>query len=272
MSPRPGWQPQSGGPQPGWPPWPTPPLPIPVEVKIDAPTRRSLVWETWFVVGAFLIPSVGGAIVPLVQHAYGVSNLARFPSFVNNNPLINMILGMVTYISLGTIVPIALFLLARTGNKPRTIGLGWPSFVLDIWPGIGLGLASYGSEIILFATYYLFVHDKGLQTNPVVGTVPHYYVIYGIFVSAVTAITEEVIVNGYLLVRLEQLGWSNRNALILSLVVRMSYHIYYGVTFPIVVLPFGYFVTRSFQKHKRLNRAIATHFLYDAVLFTISIL
>jgi membrane protease YdiL (CAAX protease family) len=249
------------------------PVPVPVEVKIDAPTRRSLVWETRFVLAAFLVGSVGGAIVPLVQHAYGVNDIARFPSFVNNNPLINMILGMLTYISLGAIVPVALLLLARTGNKPRTIGLGWPSFVLDIWPGIGLGLASYISEIVLLIPFaQLLAHHKGLETSPAVGSVPHYYIIYGIFVSAVTAITEEVIVNGYLLVRLEQLGWTNRSALILSLVLRMSYHIYYGITFPIVVLPFGYFVTRSFQKHKRLNRAIATHFLYDAVLFIISIL
>jgi len=78
-------------------------------------------------------------------------------------------------------------------------------------------------------------------------------------------------VNGYLLVRLEQLGWRARPALILSLALRMSYHIYYGVAV-LLVLPFGYFVTTSFQKHRRLNRPIAAHFVYDAVLITISVL
>ena len=115
------------------------------------------------------------------------------------------------------------------------------------------------------------MNHKNLVNSPVIRSVPHYYVIYGIFISVVTAITEEVLVNGYLLVRLEQLGWTDRSALVLSLVLRMSYHIYYGLAF-VLILPFGYFVTRSFQKHRRLNRSIAAHFIYDAVLVTISIL
>ena len=46
---------------------------------------------------------------------------------------------------------------------------------------------------------------------------------------------------------------------------------YYGLGF-LLTIPFGYFVTRSFQKHRRLTRPIAAHFLFDAVLITITIL
>ena len=49
--------------------------------------------------------------------------------------------------------------------------------------------------------------------------------------SAATAITEEVLVNGYLNTRLYQLGWSPRASLLLSLTLRTSYHIYYGIGF-----------------------------------------
>lgn len=221
---------------------------------------------------AFLVPAVLGAIVPLVQHAEGVSDIERFPVYVAGNPLANMLLGMISYVGLGAVVPIALFLLVRTGNTPSTIGLGAPSFVSDVWPGFGLALASYGTEIVVaIPLAAVLAHDKGLTNTPTIGTVPHYYVIYGLFISAVTSVTEEVLVNGYLLTRLEQLGWSPRRALVLSMVLRTSYHIYYGVSV-ILVIPFGYFVTRSFQKHKRLNRPIAAHFIYDAVLTTISIL
>ena len=221
---------------------------------------------------AFLVPSVGAAIVPLVQHAEGVGDINRFPTYVQGNPLTNMILGMVTYVGLGAVVPIALFLLARTGVNPRSIGVGLPSFFLDVVPGLGLAALSYATEIAVLIPFSpLLVHDQNLVNSPVIGTVPHYYVVYGIFISIVTAVTEEVLVNGYLIVRLEQLGWTNRSALVLSLILRMSYHIYYGVAF-LLILPFGYFVTRSFQKHRRLDRSIAAHFLYDAVLITISIL
>jgi membrane protease YdiL (CAAX protease family) len=58
---------------------------------------------------------------------------------------------------------------------------------------------------------------------------------------------------------------------VLSLVLRTSYHIYYGWGF-LFTVPLGYFVTRSFQKHHKLSRPIVAHFFYDAILFTISIL
>ncbi len=77
--------------------------------------------------------------------------------------------------------------------------------------------------------------------------------------------------NGYLVTRLQQFGWGDRAALVLSLTLRTSYHVYYGLGF-LLTVPFGYLVTRSFQQHRRLNRSIAAHFLYDAVLFTIAIL
>ena len=95
--------------------------------------------------------------------------------------------------------------------------------------------------------------------------------IYGIAISATTAVAEEVMVSGYLLVRLEQLGWRPQRALLLSLALRTSYHVYYGLGF-ILTVPFGYFVTRSFQKNRRLTRPIVAHFLFDATLFTIAVL
>ncbi len=77
--------------------------------------------------------------------------------------------------------------------------------------------------------------------------------------------------NGYLITRLEQFGWTPERALFLSLTLRTSYHVYYGLGF-FLTIPFGYFVTRSFQKHHRLNRSIAAHFIYDAILLTVAVL
>jgi membrane protease YdiL (CAAX protease family) len=77
--------------------------------------------------------------------------------------------------------------------------------------------------------------------------------------------------NGYLVTRLQQLGWTPRSVLILAMVLRTSYHIYYGVGF-LATVPFAYFMTRSFQKNRRLTRTVLAHFLLDAILITISIL
>ena len=241
-------------------------------VQLEPTTRKALKWETRFVMVAFLFPGIVGALILLAQHINGVGPVTRFQVLLQHNPVGNLIVIILAYLPVAAVVPLALFLLARTGQTPRTLGLVRPSFRLDIVPALGLIGASWGSEFVLALILSpLILHHSSLLNDVTIGHVPAYYVIYGIVVSATTAVTEEVLVNGYLLVRLEQLGWSPQRALWLSLALRTSYHVYYGIGF-IFTVPFGYFVTRSFQKNRRLTRPIVTHFLFDATLFTIAIL
>jgi len=234
--------------------------------------RRLLVLETRWVMIAFLFPVVASAVVVLAQQQTGTSETGRFATIVHHNPVYNMLLGMFAYLPVAAVVPLALFLLARTGQTPQVLGLEVPRFRRDVVPALGLGLAAFGVEVAMLTPFLAFLNShKGFVNTVTVSGEPKYYLIAGIFISAVTAIAEEVLVNGYLITRLGQLGWTNQGALVLSLVLRTSYHIYYGWGF-LLTVPFGYFVTRSFQKHHRLTRPIVTHFLYDAILITISIL
>jgi hypothetical protein len=249
------------------------PAPVSSTAVVELPTgdrRRELVLETWFVMIAFLAPAVIGAVLVFSQSYTGVSE-RRFPTIVHNH-LANMFLGMLAYLPLLAVVPIALFLLWRTGQGRQELGLGLPSVTRDVLPGLGLGAAAFGIEVVMLIPFSSLISTHSKLVNTVsIGHFPKYYLIEGIFMSAVTAITEEVLVNGYLNTRLYQLGWSPRASLILSLTLRTSYHIYYGFGF-LLTIPLGYFVTRSFQKHHKLNRPIMAHFLYDAILFSISIL
>lgn len=225
--------------------------------------------ETWFVEVAFLLPGVLGAADALVVRSGG-TDITRFPSYAAN-PVANLILGIATYLSVAVTVPIALLLLSRSGQPPATLGLGRPGWRADVWPGLGLVLACYGASLAasLLLVGLIGRNSKLLLQVPV-GHVPDYYVIYGIAISAVTAVAEETMVSGYLLTRLEQLGWNPRRALALSLILRTSYHVYYGLGF-LLTIPFGYLVTRSFQKNRRLMRPILAHFLYDTALLSIAI-
>jgi hypothetical protein len=240
-------------------------------VQLEPPTRRALVWETRVVMIVFIVPGVAAALIALSKNIGGVGPVTPFPNLARN-PVANLLVGIFVYLaSVAAPVPLALYLLSRTGQRPRSLGLAVPGFRKDIWPACGLILASVGSNYVLVLLLLPLLEHKGFATNNVVGHVPPYYVVYGIAIAATTAVTEEVLVNGYLLVRLEQLGWSPGKALTLSLLLRTSYHVYYGVGF-VLTVPFGYFVTRSFQKNRRLTRPIFTHFLYDAILFTIAVL
>jgi membrane protease YdiL (CAAX protease family) len=293
--PPPGWAPPAGWrPSPDWPPapadwvyWvpattqpqqeqPQQPAKRPAQpataVRIEEPSRRGLVLETWFVQIAFLVPGVISAVDVLAAHVGGAGAITRFPTIIPGHPLANLILGIVTYFQVAAVVPLTLLLLSRTGQTPAVLGLTRPGWARDVWPGLGLAAAGYGVVVLVAIAFTpLLDGHKGLINQVPVGHVPKYYVIYGLVVAAVTSVTEETLVSGYLLTRLDQLGWNPRWALALSLTLRTSYHVYYGLGF-LLTIPVGYFLTRSFQKHRRLMRPIIGHFLYDAVLITISVL
>jgi uncharacterized protein len=241
-------------------------------VLAEGAARTSLVWETRFVMVAFLLPAVMTAVILFAQHVSGVASITRFPDIVPGRPVENLVLGILDYLPVASVVPLALFLLARTGQPPSSLGIAIPSMTNDVVPGLGLAAAAFGAEIVLAIPFApLLTHHETLFNPVPIGHVPGYYLIWGLIISLTTAITEEVMVNGYLITRLGQLGWTPQSALVLSLVLRTSYHVYYGLGF-LFTIPFGYFVTRSFQKHRRLTRSIAAHFLFDAILTTIAIL
>ena len=76
---------------------------------------------------AFLVPSVVAAVVLLAEHVAGVGGITRFPHYVSGD-LANMLLGIIAYLPVMAIVPIALLLLARTGqppSKPGSVGPAW---------------------------------------------------------------------------------------------------------------------------------------------------
>lgn len=279
--PPPGWAPPAGWrPSPEWPEppadwvyWvPAPAEPPPPPIRIEEPSRRGLVLETWFVELAFLVPGVLAAVDVLAAHEGGAGDITRFPTIVSGHPLANLIVGIISYFEVAAVVPLALLLLSRTGQGPAVMGLTRPGWVRDVWPGLGLAAAGYGVVLVIAVPFAPLLADhKALFNQIPTGHVPKYYIIYGLAVSAITAITEETLVSGYLLTRLDQLGWDPKWALVLSLTLRTSYHVYYGLGF-LLTIPLGYFLTRSFQKHRRLMRPIIAHFLYDAVLITISIL
>jgi hypothetical protein len=248
---------------------------VPVDIQppsLDRRSRRALIGETWFIQIAFLVPAVIGAVDALAAGLGGTGTIHRIPTIVAGHPLTNFFVSTVSYLEVAAVVPIGLFLLNRTGQTPASLGLVKSRWRDDLWPAVGLGLAGFGTELVLLILLAPAISsDKSLFVSPSLGPMPKYYVIYGIFVSAVTAVAEETLVNGYLLVRLDQLGWNPNWALALSLTLRTSYHIYYGLGF-LLTIPLGFYNTRSFQKNGRLARPILAHFLYDAVLFTIAVL
>jgi hypothetical protein len=238
---------------------------------IEPPAVALLGRETIAMAVAFVLPATVTAVAVFARHVARVSNLDEFELPLPHNLPASLALMIVLYLTTAVFAPVALLLLARTGQWPRTLGLSRRGMLRDALPGVGLLLGVWLSTFVLALPLAGLLNNDSLTNQQHNTHVPAYFVVYALVVSATTAINEEVVVNGYVMTRLAQLGWRPWPSLALSLALRTSYHAYYGIAL-ITTVPFGYWATRSFQKHRRLGRPIIAHFLNDAVILTAAVL
>src|SRR5439155_14288240 len=81
------------------------------------------------------------------------------------------------------------------------------------------------------------------------------------------ATLEEVLVAGYLLHRLRQLGWSDNKALLTSAALRGSYHLYQGLGGFAGNFVMGLIFGRLYQRWGRTTPLFIAHTLMDTVAF-----
>jgi hypothetical protein len=227
--------------------------------------------ETIFIVGAMVFPGIAGAVGLLIQHFVTHQGLDEFDLPIKHHFTSSLIVLIISYLGSAVVVPIALLLLARTGQSPSSFGLSLRAFRKDAPGAVGLLAGVYLANLIIIGPLSLAFNSSFLNNGQHDTHVPAYFIVYGLSVSLTTAINEEVIVNGYFMTRLAQLGYAPRAAFAISLATRTSYHVYYGIGF-IATVPFGYLVTRSFQKRGKLTRPILAHFIFDAIGFTAAVL
>lgn len=242
-----------------------------VTAVTETSARRLLGPETVTMAVAFVLPAAVSAVVILARHVARVSNLDEFALPLPGHLTASLLLMLALYMSTAVLVPLALVLLARTGSPPGALGLSRSALRRDAFPGIGLLLVSWLTSVLVLIPFSPLLNNHSVSNAAHNTHVPAYFVVYAVVASAVTAVNEEVIVNGYLLTRLAQLGWRPWPSLWVSLALRTSYHAYYGLAL-LATVPFGYWATRSFQKHGRLGRPIVAHFVNDAVLLTAAVL
>lgn len=222
-------------------------------------------------VGVMLAVTFGvSAVVAVLQLADAV--LSGLPGHrVRLNPnqskydLINLGLNLA---SVGQLVAwglLGLYLLWRTGIGPAGLGLGRLRWRPDVLGGLGLaaligipGLALYfaGRLLGLNAEVEPSALHQSWWRIPVL-----------ILAAFANGFAEEVVVVGYLITRLRQLGLTPRAAVLASAVLRGLYHLYQGFGAGLgnvaMGLVFGYAWTRT----GRLWPLVIAHGVIDTVAF-----
>ncbi|MGY0055908.1 CPBP family intramembrane glutamic endopeptidase [Streptomyces sp. LZ34] len=165
------------------------------------------------------------------------------------------------------LVPVALVahLLLREGAGLRAIGFDRRRPVFDLGRGATVAAGIGGTGLLL----YLGARAAGANLTVVPEALPDvWWKIPVLIASAVqNSVLEEVIVVGYLLRRLGQLGWTPMAALLASSVLRGSYHLYQGIGGFFGNVAMGVVFVLLYRRWGRVGPLIAAHALIDIVAF-----
>ncbi|NKY49930.1 CPBP family intramembrane glutamic endopeptidase [Nocardia vermiculata] len=160
---------------------------------------------------------------------------------------------------------LGLYLLWRSGIGPRLLGLARIRVRGDVLPALILaaviGLPGLG--------LYLAAHALGFSVTIVPSSLDeHWWRLPVLVLSAIAnAVAEEILVVGYLITRLRQLGWTENRSLAASALLRGSYHLYQGLGGGLGNLVMGVIFGRYWQRTGRLWPLILAHATIDTVAY-----
>lgn len=222
-------------------------------------------------VGVMLAVTFGvTAVVAVLQLADAVlSGLPGYRVRLNRDQsrydLINLGLNLASVGQLVSWGLLALYLLWRSGIRPSGIGLGRLRWRPDVLGGLGLA-ALIGIPGLLL---YIGARAVGLNAQVEPSALHNSWWRIPLLVLAAFAngFAEEVVVVGYLITRLRELGMTNRAAMLASSTLRALYHLYQGFGAGLGNLVMGFVFSYAWLRTGRLWPLVIAHGVIDTVAF-----
>jgi len=233
-------------------------------------TRRLLGWEIVVVFAVSLGASALFAVINLIGSLTAPKALRQqqallVGSLAPGRPLLDLTLQLAGILT--TLAPVALvfYLLAREGEGPSALGIDATQPGRDVARGAVLAAVIGGSGLAL----YIAAFHLGISLNVVPENLPAVWWRIPVLVldAAQNGILEEVLVLGYLLRRLDQLGWAPAKAIALAAVVRGSYHLYQGFGGFLGNAILGVIFGVLYKRWGRVTPMIIVHTLIDTGAF-----
>ena len=163
------------------------------------------------------------------------------------------------------VVALVWYLLRRSGEGLRTLGADGSQPARDLRRGAVLAAVIGGTGIL----WYLAAHALGINLSVAAQGLPDQWWRTPVLVLGAleNAIVEEVVVLGFVLHRLRQMGWGWPGAIWVSALIRGSYHLYQGVGGFVGNVVMGLVFGWLFKRWGRVMPMIVAHALIDTVAF-----
>ena len=240
-------------------------------VVLSSPRERFLLkWEIVALFGVSLGMSGVSALVSYIGSLTAHQALSSQTVILNGSqapgrPLLDLFLQLVSLTSGVAPVFLACYLLARSGDGLRAIGIDRSQPWRDFGRGAALAALIGGCGLGL----YFAAYKSGIALNIVAESLPDiWWRIPILLLSALqNGLLEEVLVTGYLLTRLEKLGVRPAVAVAISATLRGSYHLYQGLGGFAGNAIMGVIFATLFLRWRRVTPMIIAHTLIDAVAF-----
>lgn len=239
------------------------------DTDLRLPPARLLRWEIFAVLAVSLGASALNALLDLIASELAPQSLGKQQALLVGslapNHWLDLVLQLANLLEDLAPVVLVLYLLARSGERPSDIGLDASQPGRDIARGAALAAVIGGTGLL----FYIVVFRLGFALDVVPESLPAvWWRIPVLLLSAVhDGLLEEVVILAYLLRRLDQLGWTPWKAILLSAVIRGSYHLYQGfgafVGNAVMGIVFGYL----YKRWGRCTPMVIAHTLIDAVAF-----
>ena len=250
--------------------WLAPTRPEPPAVITEPRRRRALVFEVVMVLAVTLGMSGLRSLLSLLDALLSPGSLSDHSVAINapvrKAELLDLAYQLTGVIQLLAWGALGCYLLWRGGIPPRGLGLDRRPTNRDA--GLGVGLAALIGVPGL--GWYFFALRAGLNLTVLPSTLADTWWRVPILVASAVAnaLAEELLVVGYLITRLRQLGSGEGASVLASAVLRGSYHLYQGFGGFVGNLVMGLIFGRFWQQTTRLYPLIIAHTLIDIIAFT----
>ncbi len=241
----------------------------------DAPelSRRERVLLRWEIIAVFAVSLGASGVYAFVwligsltaRHSLASQSVTLNGSQAPGRPLLDLSLQLVSLASGAAPVILAFYLLARSGDGAKSIGVDRTQPLRDFLRGAGLAALIGGSGLGL----YFIAYKSGIALNVVAENEPDIWWRYPVLLLSAlqNGVLEEVLVTGYLLTRLRKLGVNPWVAVAISATLRGSYHLYQGFGGFAGNAIMGVIFGTLFLRWRRATPMIIAHTLIDAVAF-----
>jgi len=165
------------------------------------------------------------------------------------------------------VVP-ALLAMHLLAHARSALGLEFPA-ARRAWLDLGTGAGLAAVIGIPGIGLYLLAREMGVNTRIAAANLPDVWWAVPVLILAAAAngILEEVVVVGYLVTRLRELGWRTWHIVAASALLRGSYHLYQGIGGFVGNAIMGVVFALVFLRTRRVGPLIVAHTLLDVVAY-----